>query len=124
MIIIDRNGSTESLRAAVGARCAGDQGLFWPYHEWLFANQKGENQGHFSDAFLKAIAVAVGVPDMEKWAACTKDQAVADAAEAEKAEGTQRGVNGTPTLFVNGENVGFPAYLDLKAKIDAIVAGS
>ena len=44
-----------------------------------------------------------------------------DAAEAEKAEGTQRGVNGTPTLFVNGENVGFPAYLDLKAKIDGII---
>ncbi|MGZ4158725.1 MAG: DsbA family protein, partial [Bacteroidia bacterium] len=38
----------ESLDAASAARCAGDQGKFWPYHDWLFANQNGENEGQFS----------------------------------------------------------------------------
>ena len=39
---------TESIDAAVAARCAGEQGAFWSYHDWLYANQNGENAGWFS----------------------------------------------------------------------------
>src|SRR3989344_9286895 len=31
----------ESVRAAEAARCAGDQGKFWEYHDYLYDNQKG-----------------------------------------------------------------------------------
>lgn len=115
----------ESLAASIAARCAGDQGLFWPYHEYLFANQKGENQGHFSKSFLTAIGAKVGV-EPQKFSACLDSAAPKDATEAETAEGKKRGVAGTPTVFVNDENLGFPAYLDLKAKIEAALeaAGS
>ena len=72
----------ESHRAAIAARCAGRQDLFWPYHEYLYANQKGENEGHFSESFLLAVATKVGA-DPEQFAACTKDPAVLDEVIAE-----------------------------------------
>lgn len=46
----------ESLKAAEAARCAGDQGKFWDYYDYLFARQKGENQGNFSNLNLKTFA--------------------------------------------------------------------
>lgn len=112
----------ESHKAAIAARCAGKQDLFWPYHEYLYANQKGENKGHFSDAFLLAIATKVGA-DPEQFTACTKDPAVLDEVIAETQEGMGKGVNSTPTLIVNGEKLsgGVPAYVDLKAKIEALL---
>ena len=46
----------ESRRAAVAARAAQEQGRFWEYHDVLFENQKGENNGAFSDENLVAFA--------------------------------------------------------------------
>lgn len=113
-------GDGESHKAAIAARCAGEQDRFWPYQKYLFANQKGENQGHFSDAFLLAIATRVEL-DTEAFTSCTRDGAQLDAVREETREGKQRGVSGTPTVFVNGEELGFPAYQDLKSKIDGLL---
>lgn len=46
----------ESIKAAEAARCAGDQGKFWEYHDYLFNHQNGENQGAFADSNLKSFA--------------------------------------------------------------------
>lgn len=46
----------ESLRAAEAARCAGEQGKFWEYHDYLYNHQNGENQGNFGDLYLKSFA--------------------------------------------------------------------
>ena len=59
----------ESLDAAAAARCAAQQGRFWEYSEWLYANQIGENQGSFTRDRLAAIADQVGL-DPAAWAAC------------------------------------------------------
>jgi protein-disulfide isomerase len=115
----------ESFDAAVAARCAGDQGLFWPFHDYLFSNQHGENQGAFSRDRLIQIAQAVGVKDEATFKSCLDTKPPLDATNAETAEGQGLGISSTPTLFLNGEKiVGVPAYTDLAAKIDAIVAGS
>lgn len=114
----------ESTDAAVAARCAGDQNLFWPYHDYLFANQQGENKGGFSRDRLLQIADAVGVPDKATFTACLDTQAPKDGVKAETADGQARGIDSTPTLFLNGQKiVGVPAYVDIAKQIDAIVAG-
>lgn len=114
----------ESLDAAVAARCAGDQGLFWPYHDYLFANQKGENKGAFKRDRLIAIGRAVGV-DEAAFTACLDTQAPAQATQAETNEGRAAGVDATPTMFLNGTKIrGVPAYLDLRKAIDAIVSAA
>ena len=51
----------ESVRAAEAARCAGDQGKFWEYHDYLFNNHNGENEGAFADPKLKAFAKTLGL---------------------------------------------------------------
>lgn len=114
----------ESLDAAVAARCAGDQGLFWPYHDYVFANQKGENKGYFSADFLRSIATKVGA-DVNAFNSCVGTQGPKDAVTAETKEGSGKGVVSTPTLFLNGQKiVGVPAYQDLKSAIDGILAGA
>ena len=35
----------DSINAAHGAHCANDQGLFWEYHDILYSNWTGENNG-------------------------------------------------------------------------------
>lgn len=51
----------ESFDAALAARCAGGQGKFWPYHDKIFENQNGENQGVFSLENLKRFAIDLGL---------------------------------------------------------------
>lgn len=46
----------ESIKSAEAARCAGDQGKFWEYHDYLYGHQDGENQGNFSSLNLKLFA--------------------------------------------------------------------
>ncbi len=59
----------ESVESAAGARCAADQGLYWQFHNLLFANQVGENEGAFRDERLRAIATKAGL-DVAAWDAC------------------------------------------------------
>jgi protein-disulfide isomerase len=91
----------ESQQSAAAARCAGDQGSFWPYHDYLYENQDGENEGAFSRERLDQIAEAVGL-DMEAFDSCMSDSAALEAVRAETAQGQQAGVSSTPTLAING----------------------
>ncbi len=115
----------ESDAAAVGARCAGDQGLFWPFHDYVFANQRGENKGNFSRDRLLQIARAVSVADVATFTSCLGTQEPLDGVKAETAEGQGKGVQSTPTMFLGDQMiVGVPAYTTLAAAIDAVVSGS
>lgn len=51
----------ESTVAAEAARCAGDQGKFWEYHDYLYNHQNGENRGNFSNINLKSFANNLGL---------------------------------------------------------------
>jgi protein-disulfide isomerase len=95
----DPNG--ESQQSAAAARCAGDQGSFWPYHDYLYENQDGENDGAFRRERLDEIAEAVGL-DMDAFDSCMSDSAALEAVRAETAQGQQAGVSSTPTLAING----------------------
>lgn len=91
----------ESITAAVAATCAEQQGKFWPYHDYLYVNQAGENEGAFSQARLLQIATAVGL-DQAAFSTCASDPAVLAQVQAEQQQGAAAGVVGTPTIFVNG----------------------
>jgi protein-disulfide isomerase len=110
----------ESITAAVGARCAARENRFWQFHDYLFANQRDENRGGFSDARLAAIAAAVGL-DLDAYRACQADQAERQAVIDERAAAAAVPINSTPTLVINGEQriVGVPEYAELRQAIDA-----
>ncbi len=91
----------ESHQAAVAARCAGDQGKFWQYHDYLFENQKNENEGAFRREVLDQIATAVNL-DVGAYRSCMDSSAPLEAVQAETAQAKAAGVVSTPTLTING----------------------
>ena len=46
----------ESFRASEATECAADQNKFWEFHDTVFENWKGVNEGRFSDDNLKGFA--------------------------------------------------------------------
>ena len=51
----------ESLRAWEAAQCATEQGKFWEYEKAVYTNQRGENQGWFSDDRLVEFGASAGL---------------------------------------------------------------
>ena len=94
----------ESIRAAEATECANDQGKFWELVDTLYNNQGGENVGAFSDANLEKFAQQVCL-DMEKYKTCMSARPHLSKIQASTQSGSQRGVNSTPTLFINGQLV-------------------
>lgn len=92
----------ESAWAANAAKCAGEQGKFWEYHDYLFNNQQGENRGAFTKDNLKSFASVLGL-DKEKFNACVDSDKYLSAVQAQTKTGGEAGVQGTPGSFVNGK---------------------
>lgn len=114
----------ESVKSAEAARCAGDQGKFWEYHDYLFAHQNGENQGGFADPNLKSFAKILNL-DEATFNKCLDESKYAQAVADAKTEGAAAGVNGTPKGFILkagkivGTIDGAEPYTTVKPKIDA-----
>ena len=112
----------ESVEAGAGGHCAADQGHYWPYQDWVFANQAGENQGAFAAPRLKAIATAAGL-DVGTWQACIATGDAQAAVRAETDQAVAAGVNATPTMSINGQKiVGLRSVAELSSLIDAAAA--
>jgi protein-disulfide isomerase len=123
---IDGNGagsSGESDQAANAAMCANEQGKFWNMHATLYANWNGENQGNFSDRRLQAMAESAGL-DMNAFNSCFNANKFKADIQADFDKGQEMGVNGTPTVFVNGTQVGQPgkiaSYEEIVQAVSAI----
>jgi protein-disulfide isomerase len=123
--ILGRGSPDESVEAAIGATCAADQGRFWSFHDWLFANQDGENRGAFSPERLAAIANELGL-DRSAWDACVADPEEAASVRAATDEARAAGISATPTLDLNGERiVGLPrSYDDLASAVRTAIAAA
>jgi len=123
---LDGNGagsSGESDQAANASMCANEQGKFWEMHSILYANLGGENQGAFSDRRLQAMAESVGL-DMSEFNSCFSANEYEAEIQADFDLGQEMGVSGTPTVFVNGTQVGAPgriaSYDEIAAAVNAI----
>ncbi len=91
----------ESVRAAVAARAAQEQGKFWEYHDILYKNQKGENRGAFSDKNLIAFAEEAGL-DVERFEAALESGEYEEVVEEDFREAQDAGIQGTPSFTING----------------------
>ncbi len=114
----------ESSDAAIAVRCAGREGKYWPMHDAVYAAQNGENEGAFARDRLAAIGASVGL-DGAKLEACFADRSLLAEVLADTAAGVRVGIESTPTADVNGTRfLGVPKFDDVKAAIDAAVAGA
>ncbi len=115
----------ESHQAASAAMCASSQGRFWDFHDMLFTNWTGENEGGFSDARLMAMAEALGL-DMPTFTACFQSDQFRAEIDQDMSAGQTIGVQGTPSVFVNGTIVtpGYvPGYDDISKAVEAALSG-
>jgi protein-disulfide isomerase len=120
-VYFDRYG----LWAAMVARCGGEMRYFG-IHDMLFDKQQEWAASQDPTEVvnnLRTIGKAAGLDDTSL-DACLNDQAKAEAmiARFEKNMAAD-GVQGTPTIFVNGAKHSNMAWEDLKAIIDAELAG-
>src|SRR5215472_7392109 len=101
-----------ATRAAVDANCLAAQNndAYWELADYLHANQHVVNSTKGQEAQFDAIDRATLLAgqqhnvDVVKLHACIKEQND-DAVKASIHEGDALGVNATPTLFINGEEV-------------------
>lgn len=104
--------------AAMAARCANEQGKFWPYRTALFTSAE------LSADRLKAIADETGL-DRTKFDECVASDRFAAAIDKDMADAATVGVNGTPAFFVNGRMLSGAQPLDaFKSAIDAELAAA
>jgi protein-disulfide isomerase len=116
-------GAHESADAANAAQCANDQGRFWQYHDWLFANQYQENSGAFTKDRLKSIAAAMGGLDTARFNTCV-DSGSHDADVQAEQKNLPSGAKGTPSIVVNGTLLGSYDYATIAKAIDTALGVS
>jgi protein-disulfide isomerase len=122
----DRAPRNESDQAANASMCAADENRFWDYHDILFANWDGENEGAFNDKRLEAFAEAIEL-DMPSFNECFDSNFHRDTIDSDLLQGRESGVTGTPAVLVNGTLLtpGFvPSFGEISEAVERELANS
>ncbi len=91
----------DSIGAAHAAHCAEDQGKFWEYHDELYYNWAGENNGWASDENLVKFAQNIGLKG-DEFKQCMSDGKYKQLVSASSTDAKNLGITGTPAFFVIG----------------------
>lgn len=97
----------DSINASHGAHCAGDQGLFWEYHDVLYSNWTGENNGWASVENLARYAQETDL-DMNAWSECMDKRPHSQRILASNNDAKTLELTGTPAFFVIGPDASQP----------------
>lgn len=113
----------ESQWAAEASECANDQNAFWPYHDYLFAHQSGENLGAFNKDNLKKFAVALNL-NTEQFDQCLDSGKYTDLVKSQTSMAHNLGVSSTPTMVINGKVLlGAQPFATFQQVIDGDLSG-
>lgn len=93
---MDREFHKDSCRAAGAAECARQQGRFWDLTHLMM-----KNQSDLDPEGLSFMASQVGL-DAAAFSTCMADPALMDSVRVDVAAGEQVGVEGTPTVLLQG----------------------
>ena len=107
----------DAFSAAEASMCAGDQNVFWQYHDKLFG---GTSLGN---AIYEQYAQELSL-DIPRFVDCITEHKFQEAIQADSDFALNLGVSSTPTFFVNGLAVVGAQPLDyFKQLIDKELAG-
>jgi len=93
----------DSVSAAHAAHCANEQAMFWDYHDTLYKNWNGENNGWASSENLLGFAKDIGL-DIDKFSKCMIDSRHSSTIANSNQDAKDLGLTGTPAFFVIGPN--------------------
>ena len=115
-----------ALSAAAAAEAAGLQGKYWEMHDLLYEKQTEWGSANATERteFYKKYAKEVGVKDEEKFIADMKSSNISKKIAFDKALGVDAKITGTPSFFLNGEEIKNDVWGDdeaFAAKIDGLL---
>ena len=100
-------------KAAEAAEAAREQGKYWEYAAVLFRNQSALGVDK-----LRQYATEVGL-DRARFDASLDSGKFAEKVQRDLMDGRKLGVNGTPTLYINGKRISDNSYESVKGAIEA-----
>lgn len=128
-IPLTQYGSFQSEGMARTALCAGEQGKFWEMHDalfdWASLYSSAANDARYGVSGAEKLGLDTG-----KFSACLGSEKTSEVIRTAARLATERGVNATPTVFLNGTKIyperqggGNPPNLsELRGLIEATVA--
>lgn len=100
----------ESVIAANAGACAADEGKYLEFHKALYDKQpSAENSGAWNDDAMIKLGADLGITS-ETFKQCVRDRAYEDWTKTIARNAAQKGVNQTPTLLFNNQQVDRNAY--------------
>jgi protein-disulfide isomerase len=105
-----------ALAAARAAEAAGLQGKFWQMHDLIYENQKSWSNAFDVRPIFEAYATQIGL-DLAKFKSDLSSEKVAQRILLDGNRGRSMGVQGTPTVFMNGREIPFEALAPEKLRV-------
>ena len=93
----------DSFTAAHAAHCAADQGKFWQYHDTLYDNWDGENNGWAGEENMLKFAQQIEL-DMDEFIKCNTDKKYEQRISASNTDAQILKITGTPAFYVFSKN--------------------
>jgi len=100
-------------KAAEAAEAAREQGKYWEYAAVLFRNQSALGLDK-----LRQYASELGL-DRARFDASLDSGKFAEKVQRDVMDGHKLGINGTPTIYINGKRVSDNSYESVKSVIEA-----
>lgn len=88
----------DSLATARASFCAGEQNLFWKYHDALFETRSFSKEG------LQKLSNAIGL-NQTRFSDCMEAERSLHAVAQDKNYAARWGINSTPTYIINGKTI-------------------
>ncbi|MDQ2974115.1 MAG: thioredoxin domain-containing protein [Acidobacteriota bacterium] len=105
-----------ALAAARAAEAAGLQGKFWEMHDWIYENQKDWHEAFDVRPIFEGYATKISL-DLERYRRDTTSATVEQRIFLDGKRGHSLGVQGTPTVFMNGREVPFESLAPEKLRV-------
>ncbi len=113
-------------QATESAYCAGEQGAFWQFHDLIFANQASLFTSANAD-LSRTMETFAGMLDLDldAFQTCLAEDRYRDVFVADQATAVDLGVSGTPTFYINGEQlIGNQPFANFQQAIDQALAST
>jgi protein-disulfide isomerase len=110
----------------VAALAAGQQQKFWEFTELFYHEQGAEGSNYVNDTYLSGLAKQITGLDLSKWSSERGNSSLANQILADEQQGSRAGVQGTPTLVLQGPkgsvspSSSVPSYSQLQQAIKQV----